>query len=74
MCFLYSPQHEMISCVYFSGHNKPITAMALSTDKESVFTGASDGQICEYQNILFSHLYKLLSSKKVFLCGWDFRQ
>jgi len=30
------------------GHNKPITALAISEDKTTAFTGASDGGICSW--------------------------
>ena len=29
----------------FQGHNKPITAMDLSSDKKTIYTGGSDGTL-----------------------------
>jgi WD40 repeat protein len=32
-----------------TGHNKPITALAISNDRETICTAASDGQICHWE-------------------------
>ena len=36
----------------FQGHNKPITAMAVSDDQSTVYTAGVDGEICILYNCL----------------------
>ena len=44
VCLAHVRRHQCVG--YVQGHSKPITALAVTEDKGTVFTASSDGNVC----------------------------
>jgi len=57
----------MLLETFVQGHNKPITALSVTTDRKEIYTACSDGNICIHLCMLYEPIAIVLSNFQILL-------